>query len=38
MIVDSPYHGIVYRGGDELFEKVTSFISVAASARSTQRR
>ena len=38
MIVDSPYHGIVYRGGDELFEKVTSFIRVAAPARSTQRR
>jgi esterase/lipase/1-acyl-sn-glycerol-3-phosphate acyltransferase len=26
VLVDSPYHGIVYRGGDELFEKVAAFI------------
>jgi esterase/lipase/1-acyl-sn-glycerol-3-phosphate acyltransferase len=27
VLVDSPYHGIVYRGGDELFEKVAAFIN-----------
>jgi esterase/lipase/1-acyl-sn-glycerol-3-phosphate acyltransferase len=29
VIVDSPYHGIVYRGGDELFDRVSAFVSGA---------
>jgi esterase/lipase len=26
VLIESPYHGIVYRGGDELFDRVTAFI------------
>jgi esterase/lipase len=26
ILVDSPYHGIVYRGGDELFDRIAAFI------------
>jgi len=31
--IDSPYHGIVYRGGDEIIEQVTRFIRDPKSAR-----
>jgi len=26
MIVDSPYHGIVYRGGDDIFSEILNFV------------
>ncbi|MBN2223425.1 MAG: alpha/beta fold hydrolase [Deltaproteobacteria bacterium] len=26
VLVESPYHGIVYRGGDELFDRIAAFI------------
>ncbi len=26
VLMESPYHGIVYRGGDELFDRITAFI------------
>ncbi len=31
VIVESPYHGIVYRGGDELFDRIAAFVRSAPS-------
>lgn len=36
--IDSPYHGIVYRGGDEVIEQVSRFISEPESAREDSHR